>query len=381
MSEKKTPSLSRYVLKTIKNDQEVYWHTVLKRAVPASEVLSDPLFIAGSEEEAIRTYLTRPIQRASFTIINTWECNLRCTHCTVASKLLKQDTNELDLDATIGFLKKFKDHHDNPTISAIFLGGEPLLKPEVIRKFIVKTYRQSFLYGITTNLAVDLSRSVLKCLKNLHSIGVSLDGLEESHNEQRRPLYTIDNPFQKTLFNIVTLVKLGLRSRINVQAALRDEYLTPEHTRAYYRLLMKCGIKPEQIKFSCVHPTERKQAPTETFLASLKSPRLSTQPCCKYRLHNYIIDINGTIYSDYYTWTKVGTIQSSISEIMERSLKLSLEMPALSDQKCRECPVIGYCWGGCTNGQKAVGKEPSKYCDQENLITTVQRKAQNGILY
>jgi len=55
-------------------------------------------------------------------------------------------------------------------------------------------------------------------------------------------------------------------------------------------------------------------------------------------------------------------------------------MPALQDPACRRCPVIGYCWGGCTNSRLLTENRPSAFCDQLALVEKVKRLATEGSL-
>lgn len=375
--------LSMYVVETTYKDKPVLFNTVTKKHLPVDSSDAELLenhFFQGSENDAIWSYMTKSFPAAAFTVINTWECNLRCTHCTVIDKLVKKDSSVLDIPATVDFLNRFKNHHNLKCVYVTFLGGEPLLHTKVILDFMDMTDSTEFEYNITTNLTLPFTDEMWECFKRLNVIGVSLDGVEDAHNSQRRPLQLNNNPYWQTINNIKNLVKAGFRDKIRVQSALADKYVTEDHRREYYRTLMKLGIPSKNIKFACIHPTERNPNLSRNYIESLTRGGMVTQPCCKYRNSNYIIDRDGDIFTDYYTWKLVGNIKRDVSDLDGAARTVVMEMPALNDPTCKSCPVIGYCWGGCTNGEIAIGKNPSKYCNQESLIQSVEARAKSGTL-
>jgi sulfatase maturation enzyme AslB (radical SAM superfamily) len=69
-----------------------------------------------------------------------------------------------------------------------------------------------------------------------------------------------------------------------------------------------------------------------------------------------------------------------LSVIERQQEKLTKETaPALCDPKCRSCPVVGYCWGGCSVIENTA-QPLSKYCNQKDLIDRVQLFASSGTL-
>ena len=52
---------------------------------------------------------------------------------------------------------------------------------------------------------------------------------------------------------------------------------------------------------------------------------------------------------------KIGTIYDSIDDLLEnKKTDILNNMPVLQDKNCLECPLIGYCWGFCTNASPLV---------------------------
>lgn len=378
--------LSRYVFETVDASGNRVWHnSVTLKSLPATateEELRKELFLAGDEEAAVHRRLLTPFDKCAFTLIITWECNLRCTHCTVIDKLKRNDDARIDVLALADYLTRYRAFYDQPSVELFFLGGEPLLYPQLIEEIIATTNLQVGHFGITTNLSLVLTDERLACLKKLQNITVSLDGLETSHNKQRHSLYGSDNLFMTTYENLKTLVKHRLRDRITVQAALSDEFLTDEQKADFFRALLRIGIRKDRISYGCLHPTKAHPTLSGAFRQIWQLARPAKNFCCKYRHNNFVIDSDGTIYSDYYSWIKLGTIADPIKELQDTHKNLIIaNMPVLNDPICKQqCPVLGYCWGGCSNADLVIQQQPSKYCNQEALLKNVTELAISGKL-
>lgn len=118
-----------------------------------------------------------------------WECTLRCNvscrHCGSDCRKLStvSDMPREDFFRVLdGIARKTDPHRVFVTVT----GGEPLLRDdlELCGKGI---YERGFPWGMVTNgLALTPERYDALCHSGMHSITVSLDGLEENHNWMRR---------------------------------------------------------------------------------------------------------------------------------------------------------------------------------------------------
>lgn len=377
--------LSNTVWKTHDNHgREIYYNTITKKSLPvgsSEEKLKEGLFLSNQKLDAIKKRLFKFNKYCHFTIIPTWECNLRCTHCTVLKKLIKKDVVKVDVPKTVDFITRFADAKATKIIRIAFVGGEPLLAIDCLNGVIdsLKLLKYDLGTSVTTNLVSDLNEKVLDCLRKMNIITVSLDGDHYEHNIQRKSFTgDVDDPFLKTVTNLKTLIKEGMTDSLYVQCALRDEFLNSDHKERYYRLLLKLGIHGSRIRFGCLHPTERLNA-GEGYMSVLSKGSVISDVCCRYRQSNFTIDKND-IYTDFYSWGKVGTLDDNIDTIIENSNNQALKvMPVLQDEKCMSCPVIGFCWGGCSNGLK-FAETPSKFCNQSKLIENITKAAKEKTL-
>ncbi len=376
--------LSRYVLPTTYEGQLVYFHTVtneyLAQTTPESE-LERAGFLAGRDEIVVRSVLTQPPTNLALNVMTTWMCNLRCRHCSVADRLVTTETEELSVERLLAFCERYQNKYHPKVVRMLFCGGEPLLRPDLITA-ITAGARKIFshiTFQTTTNLTIELSPEVWTALAGLDHIGISVDGLERYHNMQRRPLELtgLANPFQRTIDNLKELLIAGYRNRVSVQAAVA----TTKYYRDFYRFFLKLGLSKDRIAYKIHHPSPAWPKPTDLFLKTLSTPTIFSGPCCKYRyLEQFVVDPTNKLYSDYYSFIELGPLELSFDQLEARAAAVIDDMPILNDDKCRNCSVVGYCWGGCSNCEKFCEGHFSNYCGQEQLIKTIQARAAQGTL-
>ncbi|MDQ7006666.1 MAG: radical SAM protein [Acidobacteriota bacterium] len=374
--------LSRYVVPLGVEGKGGLYHTVTGRRLPVEadeQALEREFFLAGQERQALLSRLFRPRRTLVLTLIVTWECNLRCNHCTVLDKLVPEARAEVDPRRLADFVRRFREARPEiESLKLTFLGGEPLLRPDLCLETLacLREVAGEIRCDATSNLAMPLEEAHLELIRACDDLVVSLDGLESQHNAQRHPFRDDFNPFERTLANLERLGREGLNGKVLVQGAIRDEFASIELFQDFQRRLMALGVPWNRIAFETIHPTRLKPRPQQTYLATLRNPTLRTDPCCKYRGgYKLIVNDDGTLYSDYYDWEPLGTLDDPIEPMLERHRKMVLDtMPVLHDEGCRDCPAVGYCWGGCTNAHE-LAREPSRHCDQALLIRKIRELA------
>ena len=138
----------------------------------------------------------------------TNHCNLACAHCFIyrdgnpnrAPIRLRDEMNDDDIVATLTALR---DRHG--IASMLWMGGEPLLKPKLLRRGVGLFQRNT----ITTNGTAPL----IDFGKNLHYV-VSIDGPEELNDALRGP-----GVFRRVLANLAKL-PTDFASSIQVQCVV-----------------------------------------------------------------------------------------------------------------------------------------------------------------
>lgn len=118
-----------------------------------------------------------------------WECTLRCNmHCRHCGSDCKVCATTPDMPAA-DFFKAIDDitpHVDPHKVFVIFTGGEALLR-EDIDDCGLELYRRGFPWGMVSNgylLTPQRLERLLRC--GMHSIAISLDGLQAEHDWMRQ---------------------------------------------------------------------------------------------------------------------------------------------------------------------------------------------------
>ncbi len=349
-------------------------------------ILKKHAFLAGQQEDAIRIALSRNerLSHINITIIPTWRCNLRCSHCFVMHKLKKTGDSQIDVDKIYGFVAKLKTKHINlRSVKILFVGGEATLNTDLCLEVIQKAPKDlEYSFDMTSN-GILLDKNILKLYSSLDDFMISLDGTNHTHNNQRKSLDQIDDPYTITYNNIKRLVLYGLRDKMKVQSALPSTVHNAEVGRIFYKQMLLAGVRLDRIIFGSTTPTNINPTFDPERVKVTQSKAIYARPCCKFRLDsNYVIDDGNTVYTDYFQnpdYSYLGTLDDDISDIHERHLKLIMsDIPVLNDDKCKKCPVVGVCWGWCASSHKHY--KPSDYCSQTEIHNNAKAAAAAGKL-
>lgn len=114
----------------------------------------------------------------------TLRCNLSCRHCGSDCKT-KSDSADMPLEDFLKVLDNVAQHTDPHHVNIVITGGEPLMRHD-LERCGREIYRRGFPWGMVTN-GYALTEERFRSLRSsgLHSITVSLDGLETEHNWMR----------------------------------------------------------------------------------------------------------------------------------------------------------------------------------------------------
>ncbi|MGO0904343.1 radical SAM protein [Clostridioides difficile] len=153
------------------------------------------------------------------TLYLTDYCNLRCSYCYQGDSkkltFLSRDRLEKSLEFIINTNVKGENIYLN------FLGGEPLLKKELIHDAVniinrkYKKYSKLFKYSITTNCIL-IDDKLIKLFKdNEFDVSMSIDGDEHTHNINRKSIDKT-NKYEVILSNIKKLNSEGIKNNIRM---------------------------------------------------------------------------------------------------------------------------------------------------------------------
>lgn len=367
--------LSHYVYE----EDDAYFNIVTLKSLPKDsdeQTFKKHLFLEGQEERAVQHRMfEQPIEQVGIKVIPTWMCNLRCNHCFVLKKLVKQDPKPFNVDGFLRFTDNILSSTKLQKFGLSFIGGEATLEPTVCIEIYDRVKEMTDAVGIplistiTTN-GTTWNQDIAELFSRIGTITFSVDGNSVTHNNQRHAFVGLDGVdlYKTTLRNIKRCVMLGFRNQVRVQAALYDETFTDEIVRQYYRDVLAAGVLQDRITVGCAVPTVTNPKDTELYRKYLVT-FMFNRPCCKYRYGNeFVVDPDGALYCDYFVKSELsilGDLNTPFSTVLERHKRLISEtMPVLNDPKCKACPVLGACWGRCCNTEFM---KPSQMCNQESL--------------
>ena len=141
----------------------------------------------------------------------TRRCNLKCVHCYAQSEDKDYD-NELTHEQS---LKMIDDLAEFGVPVLLFSGGEPLIHPRLV-EYAEYAIKKGMRAVISTNGTL-ITKEKAEILKKvgLSYVGISIDGLEETHNKFRG----VNNAYKKAMEAVKNCqaagIKVGLRFTIN----------------------------------------------------------------------------------------------------------------------------------------------------------------------
>ena len=131
------------------------------------------------QREAVREHVLKQV---------FWECTLRCDlscrHCGSDCKT-KSDSRDMPVDDFLKVLMSVAQKYNPHDVFVTVSGGEPLMRLD-LEECGRRIYKLGFPWGVVTN-ALHLTPARLEKLVDagMHSMAVSLDGLEDDHNWMR----------------------------------------------------------------------------------------------------------------------------------------------------------------------------------------------------
>jgi uncharacterized protein len=308
----------------------------------------------------------------SVTLLPTQQCNFACSYC-FEDGIDRRATMTREVAAhTLTWIEKKACEVQPREVRLVFFGGEPLLRPDLMRFFSKGVYdlalRGDFepAIQVVTNGSL-ISESLVQELKplGLKGIKITLDGDEKAHNRQR--------PFRngKGSYRVILENLSKLRGRTNIAIGGNFNKRSKE---SIPRLLgdlaaLNLGDALQSVDFKPIfsglgsmrnHPHDahvctfsdidlddllwlRWQVRQRGFPVS---DRFALGPCEAMRNHSYTVDPTGTLYAcgGFVGWDEfaIGNIWEDCSgNPCGKSLDISL------DGECRECPFAPLCAGGC----------------------------------
>ena len=334
-------------------------------------------------------------------VLPTYNCNFRCSYCferfrlEKGQKWLAHKMTDETAEAIIGQLEAMKKR-GIVIRSIILFGGEPLLpaNKDAVKKWIDYCARTGTPYSCVSNgYELEHFLGMMKENPPKH-IQITVDGLADVH-DRRRFLAGGDGSFQKIMENIKKAIDQGIKinvrtniNRANLQSSmqLRDEYIKrgftenpdfswyfkatigcyeedPENAitdEELYREMLHAGFSTEEAVAHCRYYTAAAEA-IQYIIKGEGYPKL--RPAfCGANSDMITIDPDGILYT---CWDMVSMEENSVGFLDTEKQKFIYNFDfakwrnrtADKIEKCRTCPYIMFCGGGCANEAKNINGE------------------------
>ncbi len=299
----------------------------------------------------------------AITILTTTLCNLRCVYCFESIRHITMD--EKVIQQTIKFLREYLVSNNYRGLSITWFGGEPLFYKNIIKEVytkivdLVDSLDIELFNGIITNgtLLDEDTFSIIKNMRNLNFVQVTIDGCKETH-DARRPLIG-QSSFDLIINNVSRYIDcLPFQLRVNIdQTNLSDienliEYLSKipgfkEKSCIHFAKVVGdnsvCYTNREfAYKYSECCQFLKKYG----FINSVKNlvPQVVAVQCPSLTKHHLLLDANGDIYN---CWQVVGEVKYRIGTVFNGFTQPECELVETEQEKCLHCKVYPICHTGC----------------------------------
>ena len=176
------------------------------------------------------------------TIFLTEYCNLKCSYCYQGVNKKNTDISLTNIENSLDYI--IENNINNEFIDLNFMGGEPLLKKDMIYKFIdlinskYKIYKHLFRYNITTNCTL-MDDKIIEFFKvNNFTLRLSIDGDKQTNDLNRLSLNGQDY-YDLIIKNIKKIIKLNINYDIRMTVSNNNVNLLYKNILYFYSM----GIK------------------------------------------------------------------------------------------------------------------------------------------
>ncbi len=298
----------------------------------------------------------------------TRKCNLKCMHCGAAKEIYRKELSEEQIKRIIDELADLKVRMFAAT------GGEPLTRPDLLN-VLKYASEKNIKTGIATNGFVVTEKVAEEIKKSgVVSVQVSLDGIEEIHNNIRGN----DSSFKNAVNAIIFLKKMDIKM---VAVSTMIFPFTIKSLDKLKDLLINLGVS--YWKFSTIMPIGRASEKKDliltkknfkelfsfiiankkeiniemgenlSFLAHFDSKIRKEPIICPVGFTACCIGVDGNIRGcpeqpDTEKFREGSVLEQSFSHIWQNGFKKYRSREILKeDKKCFICKNKNDCFGGC----------------------------------
>ena len=308
-------------------------------------------------------------------------CNLACKYCFIESNpISNQKYNKMSFNIAKTAVDKFLSELEKNKIAEsqiIFYGGEPLTNWEVVKK-IIKYVKEEKKSNITLTIITNgtlLNREIIQFLMDYHiGIGISIDGPKFINDKNRIFKSGNESVYTKAMNSVKLLNEMNssycvsatvtpdvvdnedeifkwlIDNRIkNVFWNLYHYSSKSEEWEEHYNKMSDFILKAYKILKENNIGEEKVKEQIEMFL----NQTFKFHSCGAVGLNQLTIKPNGDVcicQGDSRSYNNIvgNIIDDEIDDILNNPINNDwLEMYTIDKEKCKFCPAISVCGGGC----------------------------------
>lgn len=315
------------------------------------------------------------------TINPTLDCNLKCWYCYENHIKGSSMTDEL-VDKIIKHLEyKFKSE-PYETLKLSFFGGEPILKPKLVKQILKKVselssqYNFKLLLHFTTNGTV-LPQSLLSALSNHNvSFQITIDGYEINHNSIRilKKGNSKEGTYNLIIHNIKRICDTIEKSRVTVRInfsndtfekleSLVDDLNNCDRKKVFFSLHRVWQVDTNLISKDSLFKFIRYANSFGFLVYYMSLNNIGITSCYADHYNQAVINYDGKVFKctarDFNeensegVLTKEGIINWKTDKLLDR-------MNIRIAENCKDCKLLPSCPGVCS--QKRLENRNSENC-------------------
>lgn len=379
----KTVSVVTYDIK--KKLQSDYYRTKTGLADYMDEikVLGEGGFLISSEKDELTEFRELHLNSkfdetsATFVIIPTFSCNLKCPYCYQGQGIQRPvgSMNEKTSKVVADFIVKYISQHKTKSLLIQIIGGEPLANFSPIEYILSSVHKYCTDASIEVTIEIDTNGTLItdeiieKIQKFSPTVVISLDGSKQFHDKHR-----FSNDGAGTFDRIIQNIELLIERKIVVEGNI---CVSKDNFSSMKELLLNLRSRGIVIPVNFIHLRERTGAcssfssscftdtdwgkrilPLLLETAHKENTRIASRPWAPYvfcnmqRKSGFVIDPLGYLYRcpvlAGHTNHIVGKIEPGGKCTFTNNNMRWLERDPTTFVECKECNLLPLCAGGCT---------------------------------
>ncbi|HAP28924.1 MAG TPA: radical SAM/SPASM domain-containing protein [Porphyromonadaceae bacterium] len=166
---------------------------------------------------------------------STLRCNMQCLHCGSDCRTTSE-TPDMPLEHFLPVLDEVKRHQPDTKTVVFTLGGEPLVRPDIL-KCGREITRRGFFWGMVSNgMLIDGPMMRELSRNGLASLAIDVDGMPEQHNWLRNSPVSFDR-----VYNAIGHIRQAPHLVWDVITCVNSRNLP--HMEEMKRMLIDAGVK------------------------------------------------------------------------------------------------------------------------------------------